>query len=346
MIQPISFSEEHIRELQKTSKRDPVLLERAVYAFGLLEALARVGMPFIFKGGTCLMLLMDRLRRLSTDIDIIVKPGTDLDAFIEEASKIFPFQSAEEQKRIGKNNIEKSHFKFTYDSPVNHKPLYILLDVLFEENHYAEVISKEIRNELLQTQPEYLTVQIPSADCILADKLTAFAPHTTGILLNDGKDMEVMKQFYDVISLLDIFEDTEKVRHTYTGIAKAELAYRGSDAGVEDCLRDTFDAALCLASRGKTEAEEYPLYVKGIRDLRGHIYAENYSPEIAATRAPKVMYMAACLLTGNDYERIEDAAAFAGEKLTVDKLMPLAYLRKVSSEAYAYAIKTDRLIAE
>jgi len=336
MIQPISFSEEHIRELQKTSKRDPVLL----------EALARVGMPFIFKGGTCLMLLMDRPRRLSTDIDIIVKPGTDLDAFIEEASKIFPFQSAEEQKRIGKNNIEKSHFKFTYDSPVNHKPLYILLDVLFEENHYAEVISKEIRNELLQTQPEYLTVQIPSADCILADKLTAFAPHTTGILLNDGKDMEVMKQFYDVISLLDIFEDTEKVRHTYTGIAKAELAYRGSDAGVEDCLRDTFDAALCLASRGKTEAEEYPLYVKGIRDLRGHIYAENYSPEIAATRAPKVMYMAACLLTGNDYERIEDAAAFAGEKLTVDKLMPLAYLRKVSSEAYAYAIKTDRLIAE
>ena len=86
--------------------------------------------------------------------------------------------------------------------------------------------------------------------------------------------------------------------------------------------------------------------MKGIRDLRGHIYAENYSPEIAATRAPKVMYMAACLLTGNDYERIEDAAAFAGEKLTVDKLMPLAYLRKVSAEAYAYAIKTDRLIAE
>jgi len=189
MIQPISFAEEHIRELQKTSKRDPVLLERAVYAFGLLEALARVGMPFIFKGGTCLMLLMNRPRRLSTDIDIIVEPGTDLDAFIEEASKIFPFQSAEEQKRIGKNNIEKRHFKFTYDSPVNHKPLYILLDVLFEENHYAELISKEIRNELLQTQPEYLAVQIPSADCILADKLTAFAPHTTGILLNDGKDM-------------------------------------------------------------------------------------------------------------------------------------------------------------
>ena len=42
MLRQENFAEEHIRELQKNSKRDPVLLERAVYAFGLLEALARV----------------------------------------------------------------------------------------------------------------------------------------------------------------------------------------------------------------------------------------------------------------------------------------------------------------
>lgn len=57
-------------------------MERAVYAFGLLEALAKVSMPFIFKGGTCLMLLMKHLRRLSTDIDIIAEPGTDLDKYL------------------------------------------------------------------------------------------------------------------------------------------------------------------------------------------------------------------------------------------------------------------------
>lgn len=53
MITRDSFTEERIRELQQKSGRDPVLLERAVYAFGLLEALAKVEMPFIFKGGTC-----------------------------------------------------------------------------------------------------------------------------------------------------------------------------------------------------------------------------------------------------------------------------------------------------
>lgn len=52
MILKETYSENHIRELQKSSKRDPALLERALHAFGLLEAISRVNMPFIFKGGT------------------------------------------------------------------------------------------------------------------------------------------------------------------------------------------------------------------------------------------------------------------------------------------------------
>ena len=55
MIAKENFTEEHIRQLQKQSKRDPILLERTVYVFGLLEAITRVGLPFVFKGGTCLM---------------------------------------------------------------------------------------------------------------------------------------------------------------------------------------------------------------------------------------------------------------------------------------------------
>lgn len=242
MLRQENFAEEHIRELQKNSKRDPVLLERAVYAFGLLEALARVGMPFIFKGGTCLMLLMDHPRRLSTDIDIIVEPGTDLDEYLQKASEIFPFKTAEEQKRVGKNNIEKRHFKFIYDSPINDRPFYILLDVLFENNHYSELVSKEIKNDLLLTEPDYLTVNLPSANCILADKLTAFAPHTTGIPLNIGKDMEVMKQFYDVSSLLDVFTDFKQIGPTYEQIAEAEIAYRGIDSTTKDCFCKKYGA--------------------------------------------------------------------------------------------------------
>lgn len=346
MLKKENFTEEHIRTLQRDSRRDPVLLERAVYAFGLLEALARVGMPFIFKGGTCLLLLMDSPRRLSTDIDIVVEPETDLDAYLDKASVIFPFQSVDEQKRIGKNQIVKRHFKFTYDSPINGKPFYILLDVLFEENHYEETVTKEIRNDLLLTEPEYLRVEIPSPDCILADKLTAFAPHTTGIPLNIGKDMEVMKQLYDVSSLLDIFTGCSKVLPTYQAIAQAEIAYRGMDVTFKECLWDTYASAFCIASRGKVNPGEYPLYVKGIRDLRGHIYAENYSPEIAAVRAVRVMYAAMCLLTGNEYERVEDERLLAGQKVMHSALEPLRYLKKVNLEAYSYLILLDKILVE
>jgi predicted nucleotidyltransferase component of viral defense system len=323
MLSRENFTEAHIRNLQKISRRDPILLERTVYAFGLLEAITQVRMPFIFKGGTCLMLLIDQPRRLSTDIDIVVQPGTDLNRYLREAAEIFPFQQVEEQKRVGNNNIEKRHYKFTYDSPINKRPLYILLDVLFEGSHYDEVVSKEIRNELLLTEPEYLTVNIPSIDCILADKLTAFAPHTIGILLNTKKNMEVIKQYYDVCLLLDIFTNYKNVQSTYIRLAHTEIAYRGIGATYGDCLRDTFEAVLCIASRGKVKADDYHFYLNAIRELRGHIFAENHTPEIAAIRAAKVMYMVACLLSDTEFMPIKDYKEYVEQIIINEKIIPL-----------------------
>ena len=346
MIKRETFSEEHIRSLHNQSKRDPILLERTVYAFGLLEALARVGMPFVFKGGTCLMLLLDKPQRLSTDIDIIVEPGTNLDEYLGKASKVFPFHCVDEQVRVGKNDIVKRHFKFLYNSPVSQKEFYILLDVLFEYQQYASLVRREIRNELLLTEPEYLSVLIPDENSILADKMTAFAPHTTGILLGGRKDMEVMKQMYDVSSLLDVFSDFNAVQETYRRIVRDEIAYRGIAKTEEDCLQDTFDAALCIACRGTYNPDEFKLYVNAVRSLRSHIFAENYSIERAIPRAVKVMYMAVCMLTGNEYERIENSQEYMVQQFTDPKLIPLKYLRKASPEAYAYAIKVDRLLAD
>ena len=100
----------------------------------------------------------------------------------------------------------------------------------------------------------------------------------------------------------------------------------------------------CIASRGKVGAEEYPIYVKGIRDLRGHIYAENYSPEIAAGRATMVMYMVMCLLTDTEFEKVRDFREYANHKLVHEKLLTLRYLKKANPEAYAYVVKTDEIM--
>lgn len=344
MIKRESFSKEHIQNLVLQSGRDPIILERTVYAFGLLEALARVGMPFVFKGGTCLMLLLEKPQRLSTDIDIIVEPGTDLQEYLDKAAEIFPFKCVDEQERKGKNGIVKRHFKFTYDSPTYQRDFYILLDVLFEHQQYETLIRREIRNDLLSTEPNYLSVLIPDENSILADKMTAFAPHTTGILLGGDKDMEVMKQMYDVSSLLDVFSDFTAVQKTYRRIVQDEIAYRGISQTAEDCLRDTFDAALCVACKGIYKPDEFKLYLSAVRSLRNHIFAENYSIEKAAPRAAKVMYMAACMLSGTPYEKVEDFRQYIDQQASDSRLKPLKYLRKAAPEAYAYVIKTDKLL--
>ena len=53
---------------------------------------------------------------------------------------------------------------------------YILLDVLYEDNHYKKVNSLRLENPFVKWDGEPVKVNVPSADDILGDKLTAFAP--------------------------------------------------------------------------------------------------------------------------------------------------------------------------
>lgn len=66
MLSKEMYTSEYIQELRNRTGNDPALLERVVFAFGLLEAIKKVELPFCFKGGTALMLLLDKPKRLST----------------------------------------------------------------------------------------------------------------------------------------------------------------------------------------------------------------------------------------------------------------------------------------
>lgn len=229
MIDKNIYGIDYIRDLQTRYLIDPGLLERTVYAFGLLEAITAAGLPFCFKGGTSLMLILDKPIRLSTDIDIMVNPGTKVDSYIEKASKIFPFINMEENIRRGSNDIEKRHFKFTYLSPIQKRNFYILLDIVFAQSPYVKTVHKEIKNDLLLTTGENLTVEIPTPECILADKLTAFAPHTTGVLLGEKKELEIAKQLFDITNLIDHITDYQTVLDTYCKTVADETRFRGEN---------------------------------------------------------------------------------------------------------------------
>lgn len=312
MLAKENFSKEYIQAVSKSRKADPLLLERSIYAFGLLEALVRVDMPFLFKGGTSLMLLLKSPKRLSTDIDVIVEPETDVEHYLEKASKIFPFRSMEQQVRNGKN-------------------------------HYNNIIKERIGNEILITQKPYYEVSMPSVDCILGDKLTAFAPYTTGIPYGVDKELEIIKQMYDVACLAEVSSNFKDTYDSYMANAASEIAYRGLEITAEDALKDTIETAACVAGRG-IYGDDYPSLLKGIKSIGNHIYGEKFSAETAVGKACRVMYVAASILKNTECHEIKDVTIYRKENIGNTKYAKLSSLRKLDQEGFAYLVEAVRLL--
>lgn len=345
MLSRDMYTGEYIQSLHERTGNDPALLERVIYAFGLLEAIRRVELPFCFKGGTSLMLLLDHPRRLSTDIDIIVEPETDIDDYIRRAGEIFPFIDVEEHIRVGKNNIEKRHFRFKYNSPKSGRDVTILLDVLFEDIQYSATVERPIKNELLLTEGNDLSVIIPDVNGILGDKLTAFAPHTTGIPFGVTKELEIIKQLFDCGSLFDAMNDYGEVCSSYDRIVKLEMGYRGLTIPAEEVLKDTIKGSLCIASRGQSDGEEYSYYKDGISRIRNHILGGKFSGEIAGAYASRVLYLASSMLVGSDsVTKITDPSAYTGQKIELPKPKVFSYLRIVDPTAYGYVVEAGKLL--
>lgn len=286
------------------------------------------------------MLLLDPPRRLSTDVDVIVAPGTDVDGYIEKAAKIFPFISKEEQVRKGRNGIVKRHFKFTYQSPTRQALFYILLDILYEENHYSKLIERPIENEFLLTDGDSIKVTMPSVDCILGDKLTAFAPHTTGIPLGIDKELEIMKQLYDVSCLVDVCSSYENICKSYFDTVMTEIGYRGLTISAEDALRDTAESAICVAGRGKLYPEDYPKYLSGVHKIATHTYRERLTGEKVVLAASKVFSIAVSVMSGTEFKRIDDPSEYTDMSITDKEFTKLASLRRLDPLAYAYVVRS------
>lgn len=177
MINPVSRTREWIETLriQYPYIKDASLLEKSIRAFSLLESLARSGCPFVFKGGTALMLHLGSSRRLSIDIDIVCKPGTNIWDYLELYAGEYGFTSVKEISRKARTNVPKSHAAYEYlvSYPAGYSSGAILLDVLYEDIDYSRVLSIPIESPLLKTEGEPVLVQIPSLEDILGDKLTA-----------------------------------------------------------------------------------------------------------------------------------------------------------------------------
>src|SRR5690606_37948628 len=271
MISERSFGIDWIKSIsEKMGKRgDPKMLEKVIYALYLLEQLKSNGLDLIFKGGTSLLLVTDPPRRFSIDIDIITTENENsIESTLEKVIKRERFTRWEpdnDRKHI--LDAPVAHYKIYYRSSVNQhfgeEP--ILLDVLFSENHYPVLQEKEIVHSWLHQEGTPVTVPLPSFESILGDKLTAFAPNTTGILYSKNRPVEIIKQLYDIGFLFDLSHDVAAIKASYQNIVKDEIGFRKLDMGWEEPLQDTINTCSLLASR-EAKSNEFAHLQTGIRN--------------------------------------------------------------------------------
>lgn len=310
MIDKVSLSAEWLNTKQAEYKKDPSLIESMIHALYLLERLRETELDFIFKGGTSLILLLERPARFSVDIDIIVNPKTEREELESYLNKIVgdTFVKVElDERRSYKGKIPKAHYKFIYksnlvnknqdDQIVQNPDREILLDVLFAENPYPVLKKKPINTEWIKQDGAPLTVSVPCENSIAGDKMTAYAPNTIGVPYKAEKEKEIIKQLFDVSTLFDILSDIEVFRKSFYATAESEISYKsGSEITAEIVLQDIIDTGIIIAKRDSQiseNAEKYEELKKGINQFGHFVYSGSFRIEEAQLAAAKAAYLAA-----------------------------------------------------
>lgn len=333
---------------------DTNLIEKVIRALSLLDMLARSGCPFHFKGGSCLMLLLHGTpHRLSIDIDILCPPGTDIEQYLASYSECgFIDYKLVERKQAG-TDVPKSHSKFFYQVAFKadmDRTSYILLDVLYEDCHYQQVERVPIQNELIELIGDSPLVSVPSIGDILADKLTAFAPETTGVPYYK-KDrlasLEIIKQLYDVGRLFDCVDNLSITEGAFSKIAPVELGYRGLPThDISVIYEDIRQTALNISTRGFVDKEKFALLQKGIMSIRPFMYRQNYRIEEAIVDAAKAAYLATLLEKGIHEISHYDGNPMSASDMEISNRLTtkLNKLKMGNPEAFFYWSLTDALL--
>lgn len=324
----------------KNNKADKILVEKVVRALLLLEGLSASELKFIFKGGTALMLMQRSTKRLSIDIDIIVPDKAELDDIFETIVKDKGFTRFELQERKAISTIEKSHYKFHYVPA--HKTTqaeeYVLLDILFEIPQYQQINSIDIDSTFVFQKGRPMQVQVPGFDDILGDKLTAFAPNTTGIPYEKGgqsRAMEIIKQLYDIGNIFIDVKNPSVTAITFEAFAKTELGYRNIINETKIVLDDIIDTSLTISTKGQLGSGKLDVLMNGIAQLKQYIFSENYHIEKAITHAARAAYMAAIIQTrANKINRFANPMEIKDWNIANQQYNKLNKLKKNNPEAF------------
>jgi hypothetical protein len=353
MILPESFTKEWIhshRERNGFEKVNPPLVEKMIHALALVEALAASNLDFVFKGGTSLILLMPAAGRFSIDIDIITQAGrNEIENILTEVCKKSPFTSFKlNEQRSYKAGIPKAHYSLFYNSRLTEKEDHILLDILFDEHSYPSLLEMPITGNWIKTDAQLIPVKLPTHESITGDKLTAFAPNTTGVPYNQGKELEIVKQLFDLGRLFHEIKSIEIVKAAFDKNVEKEIIYRGRKCTREDVLDDIIQTGLLIAKREKNKEEphlsNFKEIQKGLLQFKPYQMTSFFRIDEAIISSAKAALMAAKIKSGASGAVEVFLPAFDKREYLIQH-PEYNFLNKLPVEALFYWFKTLQILS-
>ena len=326
----------------KLGKRiDPKLIEKVIWALTLLEQLKINGLNFTFKGGTALLLATKKPKRFSIDIDIITEHSEkEIEAVLQQIvdDQIFLYWE-DDNNRKHTPDAPIGHFKAYYKSVVDDNIEPILLDLLYTPNPYPQIQELPIKHRWISTAGEDTIIAMPTFDAILGDKLTAFAPKTTGILYGKNRPVEIIKQLYDIAFLFDNISDLSVVKNSYKKVVLQEIGFRKLKISATEVLEDTWQACYTLAERD-IKSEAFNHLQLGIRNFT-NFTIDRFNIDEAITAAAKVAYLTKLLLAkdGIKMESFRNPLEIKDWIIEDPQYKKLNKLKKNNPEAFYYWVK-------
>lgn len=357
MISDETLSRKHIQNVASALKAsDERVVERALRALVVLDRLAESALRFVFKGGTSLLMHLPAPKRLSVDVDMFCDQPAELfeDVLGEEVCKGL-FGEFRLEKRGAYSQPKRRHYRIPYVSVISSEEDYILIDVVEDPCPILDVEEKPLDMSFLKIEGSPTMVTLPKVSALLADKLTAFAPHTIGVKFKTrsglGHEHQVMKQFVDIAQLYEYGFSISELRRNYEAVAEAEITYRDTMLTPEDALRDTmrtsFDVS-CLNIPRRQFAER-DILLSGVSKVRGDlIHGALLNTETIPIMAGRVAYLAALLMSGAwVVEQFPGVHEVRNDLYNVKFLPPLKLIekmRRAHPEAFWYWAKIHELL--
>lgn len=194
------FTSENFRNSSGFST--PELAELAVHCLELVSQLSRIQIPFRFKGGNSLLLLLKEPGRFSIDVDIATAvPREKLTAAVEQITEECPaFTRCEIRPHKTKPWLPMISYKIYFNSRlgVEQEP-FVMLDAVLEPSPYPGM---RVPVRCMDLYSSDYDTEVSTVDSLIADKLLTLGPSTLGIPVGKNKEAQRLKHIFDVARLL------------------------------------------------------------------------------------------------------------------------------------------------